>query len=271
MIQKIVRVLVKRSPQLKLKLKMANLEQTPFQYVFQTLTLTFLTYFFCVFFLVLVLRQNILYLAVGITGTTLLISAIYMFWFRYVDTKIKKLSRELDNDLVFVSEYFLILLESGFPLGNIIERISKLKRPGGEFFKRIYLEFLIGTNLEKSIDNAISYAPNYEMKVLLKKIKDNLELGADLERVLQIFIKDSSEKKSVENREYAKKLNPLITIYLLLGVVLPSLGTTFFILGATFLDITPTFLNLILSGIFVSVVLFQYFSYSGFKFVKMNL
>ena len=60
-------------------------------------------------------------------------------------------------------------------------------------------------------------------------------------------------------------------MYLLLGIVLPSLGVTFFILGAALLNITPAFLKYILIFIFLVMFGFQYIAYSSFKFSKSTI
>ena len=90
----------------------------------------------------------------------------------------------------------------------------------------------------------------------MKRIYDSLEIGGNLDLTIENQIKEFSQKKIIKIKGYSKKINPLVTVYLLLGIVLPSLGITFFIVGATVLNITPSFLGLILSVIFVIMFFF---------------
>ena len=113
--------------------------------------------------------------------------------------------------------------------------------------------------------------PSESLKVLLQRLKDSLSIGVDLKMVLINFIEESAEKKVIEIQGYSKKLNPLVMMYLLLGIVCPSLGVTFFMLGATFINLTPQGLKLILIVIFLTMFAFQYVAYSGFKFSKATL
>ena len=271
MLNTLIRKVVRKNPNLKLKLIRANSKKTPFQYVLQTFLLSGLSFFFFLFVILFFFRANIVLFSSLILLLFLFLPLIYIFWFNYVDVHIKRIGNEIDSDLLFVSEFFLVLLESGLPLGNAIERISKIKRPGGIFFRKVFLDFETGKDLEKALENAIENSPSLSLKSLLKKLKDSLEIGVDLRNILKIFIQDSSEKKVIEVKAFAKKLNPLVMFYLLLGIVLPSLGVTFFILGATILNITTTFLNLILFSIFLLMFLFQYLAYSGFRFGKAIL
>ena len=185
-------------------------------------------------------------------GLVLLFSIpLFKFWFSFVDVQIRKYARTLEGDLLFVSEYFLVSLESGMPLGNAIQGLSKLNRPGGKFFKKVFTEFKTGKDLETAIDDAAYYAPSDPVKNLLKRLKDSLSIGVDLRGVLENFILESSERKLTEIRGFSKKLNPVIMMYLLVGIVLPSLGITFFILGATLMELTEGLLKYILIIVFL--------------------
>jgi len=239
--------------------------------VYQTLTLTGLSIVPIFIFVFILTKENILFLIIGMSISLFLIPVFYSFFFRYVDVQIRKQARELDSDLLFVSEYFLVSLESGMPLGNAIQGISKLKRPGARFFKKIYTEFKTGKDLEQALMEGSKNCPSDSMKILLKRLKDSLSIGVDLKVVLENFIEESAEKKILEIRGFSKKLNPLVMMYLLLGVVLPSLGVTFLMLGAAAMDITPSLLRLILIVIFLIMLVFQYVAYTGFKFARATI
>jgi Flp pilus assembly protein TadB len=216
-------------------------------------------------------KSNLFYLMIGISTLFFLTPLFYKFWLSYVDVLISKYGRELDGDLLFVSEYFLVSLESGLPIGNAIENISRLDRPGGRFFKRIFTEFKTGNSFEDALNEGANIAPCDGMKMLIKRLKDSMSIGVDLRKVLVNFIEESSDKKLLEIKAFSKKLNPIVMMYLLLGIVLPSLGITFFILAAAMLEITPDLMMYILIFIFLIMFAFQYFAYSTFKFSKSTI
>ena len=267
----IIRGLVKKNPQLKLKLKKAGSKQTPFQYIYQTLTMTIMSYFALAILSYFVFKEEFFMMLIVQGIVILFLPFVYSFWFSYVDVQIRRYARELDSDLLFVSEFFLVSLESGLPLGNAIQRIAKLDRPGGRFFHKVFMDFKTGKDLEKALEDASVYSASDSLKILLKRLKDSLNIGVDLRVVLANFIEESSEKKIQDIRAYSKRLNPVIMMYLVLGVVLPSLGVTFFILAAALLEISAEMLKYILIFIFLIMFGFQYISYSSFKFTKSTL
>jgi len=266
-----IRGIVKRNPELKTKLRRAGIKSTPFQYVYQSISMTVLSFIAFAIILFFIFRDNFLLLIVTEIVLILIVPLFYFFWLSFVDVKIRQYARELEGDLLFVSEYFLVSLESGLPLGNAIQRLSSINRPGGRFFKGVFTDFKTGHDLETALDDAAFYSPSDPLKTLLKRLKDSLVIGVDLRNILENFIVESSEKKVAEIRSYAKKLNPIIMLYLLLGVVLPSLGLTFFILGAALIQMTPNLLKYILILCFLLMFAFQYMSYSIFSFNKATL
>ena len=268
-----IRGFVKRNPDLKLKLKRANSRLSPFQYIYQTMSMTVMSVIALGIIVYLFFKSNMMYMFLGEVAILGLIPFLYIFWLSTVDVQSRKLARDLDGDLLFVSEYLLVSLESGLPLGNAIENLSKLDRPGGIFFKRIYTEFKTGRSFEDALDEGSNFSPSDSLKTLIKRLKDSMVIGVDLRTVLENFVKESSDKKLMDAKAFSKKLNPIVMMYLLMGIVLPSLGVTFFILAAAMMPyvITPSLLKYILIFIFLLMFGFQYFAYSTFKFSKSTI
>lgn len=268
--KQLIRKIVNNNPTLNNRIKLAGLKQSPFQYVFQTLYLTgLIVTASLIFFVILFTGEPVMYYA--IVGSIVMTPLIYLFLFQLVDVKAKQLGRELDGDLLFISEYLLVVLESGSPLPNALEQLSQNKRPGGRFFERVLREFKMGKDLEKTLDESIDYCPSSGLKTLIKRLKDSLSIGVDLEKVLVNFVEESSEKKLIDIKGYAKKLNPLIMMYMVFGIVIPSLGVTFFILFAAISSMSSGILGVVLAFIFLFMFMFQYFSYATLKFSKSTI
>ena len=138
----------------------------------------------------------------------------FKFFFSYNSVKIKQIEREQDNDLLFILEFLLVDLKSGSNLGMSIENLSKIKRPTSRFFKNILLDIKIGTDIENSIKNSINYCASYNLKVIMKRIYDSLEIGGNLDLTIENQIKEFSQKKIIKIKGYSKKINPLVTVYL---------------------------------------------------------
>ncbi len=268
----IVKKIIFSHPELKNKLKKAQIAKKPKQYVLETIMSSFFLSFGYLVLVYLFLKDaEVLTFLMGIFSSLLFFLFSFFFFFNYVDVLIRQKAREQDTDLLFISEFFLINLESGLPIGIAIQNISFLDRPCSNFFRKIYLDFQTGSDVRMAIVNALTYTASENLKNLLRKIRDSLEVGINLKDVLNNFIEENSEKKLLSVRSYAKKINPLITMYLLLGIVIPSLGLTFFTIGAVLVEMTPNLLIWTLIIIFLCMFIFQYIFYVMFKFGKETL
>lgn len=269
-VKQIIRKIVGSNPDLNNKIKLAGIKQSPFQYVYQTIYLTALIVIsIMILAIILFPAEPAMYYLIG--AGLILTPVIYLFLFKIVDVKATQLGRQLDGDLLFISEYLLVVLESGTPLPNALEQLSQNKRPGGLFFERVLREFKMGKDLEETLDDAIDYCPSDGLKTLIKRLKDSLSIGVDLEKVLINFVEESSEKKLIDIKGYAKKLSPLIMMYMVFGIVIPSLGVTFFILFAAISGMSSGILGVVLAFIFLFMFAFQYFSYATLKFSKSTI
>lgn len=265
-----IRKLTSKYPTLNQRLKLAGSTQSPFQYVFQTVYLSAMLGVGIFIFIFILFSSEPIFLTL-IIGNILLVPLIYLFLFSIVDVKATQLGRELDRDLLFVSEYLLVTLESGVPLSNALLQLSKINRPSGNFFERILREFKMGEDLEETLNHAISYCPSEDFRNLIKKLKDSLNIGVQLNKTLVDFVNESSDKKLIEIQGYSKRLNPLIMMYLVLGIVIPSLGVTFFILFAAISGMSEDMLRVVLMFVFLFMFAFQYIAYSSLKFSKSTL
>jgi len=106
-----VRGIVKNHRGLKLKLKKAGSKLTPFQYIHQTIAMTTMSVIVLGFILFVATKSFFFFMLISEVILVFFGSfIIYKFWVGFVDVQIRKYAREVDGDLLFVSEFFLVNL-----------------------------------------------------------------------------------------------------------------------------------------------------------------
>jgi pilus assembly protein TadC len=141
----------------------------------------------------------------------------------------------LESDLLYSARHLLLRLESGSSLLNSLESVSKLNTKSGLFFKELIFDIDMGLSLENSIARAIENSPSKAYTKLLEEIHTSLKTGTDLQRVLRLTLDDITRLHLIQIEEYGKKLNPMTMFYMIIGTILPSLGTAMLVVGASFL------------------------------------
>ncbi|MBW2990471.1 type II secretion system F family protein [Candidatus Woesearchaeota archaeon] len=172
----------------------------------------------------------------------------YTILLKSVDTKISKKAKEIDKDVLFAGRFLLIKLNSGKPLINSLMDASQSYGVANTYFKEIVRDIDLGTSLEKALEKATDACPSRKMKRVLFQINNALKIGIDVTQNLEAILEEISNEQLIEIQKYGKKLNSLTLFYMLLAVVVPSLGMTMFIVVAGLVS-----LNISASSFFVFI------------------
>ena len=72
--------------------------------------------------------------------------------------------------------------------------------------------------------------PSLDFRRTLWQVTSAIKSGADLGNTLENIVQNLSEEHKVAIRRYGSQLNPLAMMYMMLAVIIPSLGITFLII-----------------------------------------
>lgn len=263
------RILASMFPDLKEKMKSAAVTDTPEHYVkqsFQTsmmlsIGITFMSIFFFLKF-----------------GSNMLLSLlVFMFTFmmfffvmiKRIDARIMKRSKEIDKDVLFAGRFLLVKLNSGSPLINALVDASKSYGVASKYFLEIVRDIDLGTPLEQALHNAYKNTPSKRFKKILFQINNALKIGVDISSPLEATLEEIAQEQLVEIQRYGRKLSSLIMFYMMVAIVVPSLGITLFSLIASLLALTVD-MQLFLTVLFLVIVM-QFLFIAVFRSIRPNL
>ena len=87
-----------------------------------------------------------------------------------------------------------------------------------------------------------------------------MKTGGDVARALEGITEQISKEQLIRIKEYGKKLNPLVLFYLLIAVIMPSLGIAILSLMSTFTGLTLSLANLIAISFVIGLLQFVFLS-----------
>jgi len=175
----------------------------------------------------------------------LILPALFAFFFYYYMLTPKymiiKRQRELDREVLFAGRFLLVKVHSGTPLIKAIEEGAQGYGISGKYFKEILDDINLGTPIERALENAMNYSPSEKFRKILFQIITALKVGIDITGPLKETLDEITAEQLNEIKRYGKKLNSLAMFYMLLAVVMPSLGMTMFVVIGSLikLPITP--------------------------------
>jgi archaeal flagellar protein FlaJ len=166
-----------------------------------------------------------------------LIPLFYSYFIKYVDVKIERIKKEIDQEIIYAGRFLIIELESGVPIYNAIQNIEKNYDVIGKYFGDIINKVYLGTTMEDAINDTMINTPSNNLRKVLWQLLNSMKTGSDIGPSLNSVITQIMREQQISVQEYGKKLNPLAMFYMMIAIILPSLGVTMIVVIATFIGL----------------------------------
>ncbi len=174
----------------------------------------------------------------------------------------------LESDLLYSARHLLLKLESGSSLVNSLESVSTLNTKSSRYFKEITYDISLGVPLEDAIEKAIEFSPSKAYSKILEEINSSLKTGSNLQKSIRSTVDDITRLHLIQIQEYGKKLNPMSMFYMIIGTILPSLGTAMIVVASSLLPGALIIDLWVLMAIAFLVLVVQIFFILAFKSLK---
>ncbi|MBI3027536.1 type II secretion system F family protein [Candidatus Woesearchaeota archaeon] len=255
----------KAFPNLKLKLKQAGMEEKPEEFIKKTFVSAFYMTTGVVVSLFLVLAKLNLLKGVLFFIVPIIFLVMVFYMIRLPDVRIRKKEKDISKEIVFAGRFLIIELESGVPLYNAMINISRNYEVIGNYFKELTDKVDLGTSMEDALNEAVEYAPSNDFRKILWQIINSLRTGSDIAKSLYSVMEQITKDQMNEVNKYGKKLNPLAMFYMIVAVILPSLGMTMLIILSSFIQFELSLTVLISLAGFLGFVQFMFIAMVKFS------
>jgi len=236
-------------PDLKSNLLKSNITSSPEQYVKETV-------FYSVFVSIAILLIGFMFVKSFyiFLAFPLLVFIMFFYMFNRVNVIAKKLDQLISREVVFAGRFVIIELESGIPLYNTFENIGRTYKHVGVYFTSIIEKVRLGTSLEDAINETIDVCPSENLRKLLWQILNSISTGADIASALNSVLENIVREQNIAMKEYGNKLNPLAMFYMMIAVIVPSLGITMLIVFSSFVNIRLSLFVLIVMAVAIGLL-----------------
>lgn len=220
-------------PDLKKKLKMADMEDNNIQFLEKSLKSAIMISVGIIILAYLILGDTIAYdLKYKLGMAVLEIFApivvvppvVFLYLMIYPDAAIIRRQREMDYEIVFAGRHILIALKSGMPLFDTFVGASTGYGAVSKEFSKIVDQVVLGTPMTQAVRDIVQYNPSKYFTRILMQITNSLSSGSDLAQSLESVIEQISKEQMISLKEYSQKLTPIVMFYMVFGIIVPSLG-----------------------------------------------
>ena len=251
-------IIWKSHPSLKLDLYQAEINIHPKVYSSIVALTTF--FYFCVItpvvFLVSLIAgrpEIVLPLAIG----SIFSLFVFFYLLRFPKLVAVRRMKKLETDLLNSLEHIMIEIKSGVPLFNALISATEGYGEISEEFKTIIMEINAGLSMIKAFEKASLRNPSLHFRRAVWQLTNSMKTGSDVAVALESIVKTLTEDQMIGIKRYGQELGPYTLMYMLVAVIMPTLGTTFLIILTSFSGLEIPFV--IFPVIIVVLAVFQYF------------
>lgn len=183
---------------------------------------------------------------------------------------VKKKVRDIERNLVFALRTLLIEVKSGVSLFDALNVIAQ-----GDYgvlsneFKQAIDEIETGTAEEDALQKIAMQNPSLFFRKALWQLVNGMKAGADVATVMTELVNSIGKEQVIEINRYGGSLRLLSLIYMMMGVIIPSMGLTLLIVLSSFPQIK--IVNEMFWGLLALVVLMQFMFLGFMKSKRPNL
>ena len=262
----IFQMVARALPNLKFKPKKAGMNYSQEEFVKRTFLSAFYMTTGLVVSLVLILAKFNVLKGIMAIFVPIIFLLLFSYMLKLPDVTISRKEKSITKEIVFAGRHLIIELESGVPLYNAFINISKNYEAVGHYFKEVINKVDLGTSMEDALSEAIEYIPSDDFRRLLWQVLNSIRTGSEVSKSLGSVLEQIAREQTIEVNRYGKKLNPLAMFYMIIAVILPSLGVTMLVVLSSFIQFELNLtIFLILAGLLTFV---QFMFLSMIKFSR---
>lgn len=245
-------------PNLTTKLREAGMEIEPEAFVKKTFLSAFYLTTMIMFIAALVLIKTRGISAWFYVLVPVVFALLFLYFMKLPDVKALVKRRSLDSEVLDATRYLIIELESSIPLYESIDGVARSFDKIGVVFYEIITEVNTGTDMEVAISTVANFTPSEKVRRVLWQILNSLQTGANVGTALKEIVDQIAREQLVESRVYGRKLNPIAMFYMMIAVIIPSLGVTMLTVLSSFVSIRIELLFLILLAVGLGLIQFMF-------------
>jgi flagellar protein FlaJ len=175
----------------------------------------------------------------------------------------RRRTRDLEANLIPALRQLLINIRSGVPLFQAMTSVSTGYGPVSNEFAKMVEQMNAGVAQTDVLNEASKRNPSFRFRRVLWQISNALKVGSDVGRAIEEMIDELTRERIGEIQRYGQELNPWVMIYMVMAVVLPSLGITMIIIIMSFMNVLIPIT--IFPAVFLFLLVFQLFFISFVK------
>ena len=250
-------------PKLPISLKTARYKDAPKAYTKKAFISALIMSVALLFFLLTIL--TIFQLPIVISFLFFIIFFIFNFYFliNKPSFDVLRAEKQIESEIVSAVRFLILELKSERSLYNAMINTSNNFVLIGIYFDEIVNEVKLGNTMEKALTEAVEICPSTHLRSVYWQLLNSLQTGADITESLEILLNDIVEEQKIKIEEYGRELNALSLFYMMVAIIIPTIGLTILLAVLTFIGINVPLFLLIFLWAMLSLIQFFFLKFTA--------
>src|SRR3989344_705748 len=269
----ISRKLEKLFPNLKFYLESAEIKVDPVDYINMCLLATFTFY---IFISLMILALLFIFETENYAISWVIAIPLAMFvliqQLMYPRILSNRKIRNIERNLLPALQHILININSSVPLFNTL--VSIAAEDFGEIskeFKKTIKKINAGEPQLDVLNKMADTNPSLFFRRAIWQLVNGMKSGADISSVINEIINSLSEEQALQIQRYGSQLRVLAMFYMMIAIILPSLGMTFLIVISSFIGTSETTAKIIFWALYGFIIFVQFMFLGMVKSIRPSL
>jgi len=163
---------------------------------------------------------------------------IFKFTLKMPEVKIIRSRKNIDAEIISAIRFFILDLKANAPIFDSLHNLTKNFEEIGTYLNDVITKVKLGSDLIDSLNESVELVPSENFRVFLWQIINHLQTGTDISKTLHVIVHEIIEKQRIEFKKYGKKLNVLSLFYMIIAIILPTIGFTMISAILIFIGVT---------------------------------
>jgi pilus assembly protein TadC len=151
---------------------------------------------------------------------------LFRFFLKTPEVKIIRSRKNIDAEIISAIRFLILDLKANAPMFDGLHNLSNNFPEIGKYLKDVIIKVKLGSGLEEALTEVSEQVPSEEFRAMLWQIINHLQTGTDISHPLHLLADEIVEKQKIEFKKYGKKLNVLSLFYMIVAIILPTVGFT---------------------------------------------
>jgi len=188
---------------------------------------------------------------------------MFIMGMQYPKALVAKRRKEIEKDVLFAGRHLWIALKGGMPLFDSMLAVSKGGYGEvGKEMNRLVEKVLVGVPVDIAAAEVVEDCPSPAFRRILMQMVNSIRSGADVSDSLDVVLQQISKEQMINIKEYGQRLNPIVMFYMVMGVIVPSLGISVGLLILSFAGWTVGIREMWAVIPIVAIVQYMFLSYA---------